>query len=347
MRPIQTNKTKFHDDKGNTLVNGYIWVGQPEQDPKSFPRTVLLEDESGSQFPAFQPLRTGASGKIVFNGKPVLAMISGDYSLTVETSAEVQVDYIPRVSNPETSAANEDFSYYLTLAAAKADTEVIPGQLVQTIGKNTPNDGLGAQWFVISSTGAAGDDETLFDFENGLQGQIITPSGFSDAIDEDNSEQLATSAAVNALRETRSDAIDEDNSDQLATSAAVNGLRNADINEFGFYDEYFEVKTDPEVSGAFVLYIVKTGNMVVLSLSDVQFIDPLDSGDSKVLFGIIPEGFRPVVGCRDFVIGTGTSPVILRADASQSGDIEYTITSGSVSTAPPVTFSYILDQNPN
>jgi len=47
------------------------------------------------------------------------------------------------------------------------------GQTVRSVGKASTEDGEGALWLVVSSTGGGGDDVDLIDFDNGLQGVRI------------------------------------------------------------------------------------------------------------------------------------------------------------------------------
>jgi sugar lactone lactonase YvrE len=44
MNPIQTNKPIFFGNDGEVLKSGRIYIGQPNQYPISFPKTVTFQD---------------------------------------------------------------------------------------------------------------------------------------------------------------------------------------------------------------------------------------------------------------------------------------------------------------
>ena len=57
----------FTDTAGDALDGGYIYIGQPNLDPRLYPVTVYYDE--ALTVPAAQPLRT-ASGYIGRNGSP-------------------------------------------------------------------------------------------------------------------------------------------------------------------------------------------------------------------------------------------------------------------------------------
>lgn len=81
----------FTDLKGDALDEGYIWIGQPNKNPQSFPVTVYLD--AALTIPAAQPLRTNA-GYIVRGNSPTFLYINGNYSVLVEDKKHRQVYYI-------------------------------------------------------------------------------------------------------------------------------------------------------------------------------------------------------------------------------------------------------------
>src|SRR5690606_15819177 len=175
MKPIQTNKPVFFGDDGEVLKSGRIYIGQPNQWPLSFPKTVTLQDSAGSQFTAQQPLVTNNQGRIEYNGKAVIALVDGNYSMLVHDRNGVTVadGYTPFVDN---AADETDLSGVTQVGLLLSDIklfDVTPGDTVRNVGKITATDGLGADWLVVSNTGNPADDETLIDFSNGLQGQRI------------------------------------------------------------------------------------------------------------------------------------------------------------------------------
>jgi hypothetical protein len=175
MNPIQTNKPVFFGDDGEVLKSGNIYIGQPSQWPLSFPKTVTLQDSAGSQFTAAQPLRTNSQGRIEYNGKAVIALVDGDYSMLVRDRNGVTVadGYTPFVSAVAAGASGAGIQVGTILVDIK-QLNVTPGQTVRNVGKITATDGLGADWLVVSNTGNTADDIDLIDFSNGLQGQRIS-----------------------------------------------------------------------------------------------------------------------------------------------------------------------------
>lgn len=176
MNPIRTNKPVFFGNDGDVLKSGQIYIGQPNQWPISFPKTVTFQDSSGAQFEAQQPLRTNDQGQISFNGKAIIALVDGNYSLLVQDRNGVQVQdgYTPFVSNPGPAESNlGDVTRVGLLLTDIKSFDVTPGDTVRNVGKTVATDGLGADWLVVSNTGNPADDVDLIDFANGTQGQRI------------------------------------------------------------------------------------------------------------------------------------------------------------------------------
>ena len=178
MTPIQTNKPVFFGDNGEVLKSGYIYIGQPNQDPRTAPKTVTFKDSAGGLFTAAQPLRTNAQGQIAYNGKAIIALVDGNYSMLIQNSNQVQVKdgFTPIIENTEAGGGSGDgILYGLTLSDVKA-TDLFPGDVIESIGKINATDNLGARWLVVSNTGNPADDLTLIDFTNGTQGVRIYKS---------------------------------------------------------------------------------------------------------------------------------------------------------------------------
>jgi hypothetical protein len=177
MTPIETNKPVFFDSDGSVLEGGKIYIGQPGTDPRTNAKTVTFRDAGGSEFTAAQPLNT-LNGRIVYNGKPIVALVDGEHSMLVINSANVQVDYSRSVNSSSTAGTaivgfSELTRVGLTLPAIKL-FPVSVGESVRNIGKATATDALGADWLVTSASGTPGNDKTVIDFSNGLQGVAIT-----------------------------------------------------------------------------------------------------------------------------------------------------------------------------
>lgn len=82
----------FTDTAGDALDGGYIYIGQPNLDPRLYPVTVYYDE--ALTVPAAQPLRT-ASGYIARNGSPSFLFINGNYSILVQDSRHRQIYYVP------------------------------------------------------------------------------------------------------------------------------------------------------------------------------------------------------------------------------------------------------------
>ncbi len=171
MTPIQSNKTVFFNRDGEPL-NGTIYIGQPSTDPRTNPKTVTFRDAGGTTFTASQPLKT-ISGRVVYNGLPITALVDGEYSLLMLDSVGDQVVYDPSITESGGGDAEgfaELIRVGLTLDAVK-EFDVSVGESVRSVGKTLATDGLGADWLAVSNTGNPADDVDLIDFANGLQGR--------------------------------------------------------------------------------------------------------------------------------------------------------------------------------
>ena len=180
MNPIRSNKPVFFTDDGDVLKFGSIYIGQPNQWPLSFPKTVTFQDSAGSTVTATQPLRTNSQGRITYAGKAVISLVDGDYSMLIQDRNGVTVTdgYTPFIANADAGGGSTTNATKvgLLLSDIKA-LDVTPGDTVRNVGKTTALDGFGADWLVVSATGNVADDETLIDFTNGTQGQKIERFG--------------------------------------------------------------------------------------------------------------------------------------------------------------------------
>lgn len=81
----------FTDTHGDALDAGYVWIGQPNLDPRQYPVSVFYD--AALTIPAPMPLRT-SSGYIVRNGAPTFLYINGNYSVLVQDKQQRQVYYV-------------------------------------------------------------------------------------------------------------------------------------------------------------------------------------------------------------------------------------------------------------
>lgn len=90
---MQINPFEFFvDASGTPLDGGYIWVGEPNKYPKTFPASAYYDEDLLT--PAVMPLRT-SNGYISRNGSPAFLFIGGNYSILVEDKNNQQVFYVP------------------------------------------------------------------------------------------------------------------------------------------------------------------------------------------------------------------------------------------------------------
>lgn len=178
MSIINTNKPNFFGNNGVVLVNGFIYIGEPGQDPINNPKTVTFTDAAGNSFTAAQPLTTNSEGKIQYNGKAIIAEVTGDYSQLIldSTETEIKDGYTPIITEDSGGGGSTDLTDYTENGLLLADVKQLdkaPGQTVRSVGKISTEDGAGVLWLVVSNTGGNADDVDLIDFDNGLQGVRI------------------------------------------------------------------------------------------------------------------------------------------------------------------------------
>lgn len=81
----------FTDIAGDALDAGFIYIGQPNLDPRQYPVTAYYD--AALTIPAAMPLRT-SNGYIVRNGSPTFLYINGNYSVRVENKTHAFVYYV-------------------------------------------------------------------------------------------------------------------------------------------------------------------------------------------------------------------------------------------------------------
>jgi hypothetical protein len=113
MLPVEQPFKTYTDRDGHPLDSGYVYFGQPDQNPITAPVTVYW-DAAGTQ-PAAQPLRT-ENGYIVRAGTPANVFFSGSYSELVQDKRGRQVFYA-RTSN-DFSSATALLNYIASIASS-------------------------------------------------------------------------------------------------------------------------------------------------------------------------------------------------------------------------------------
>lgn len=90
---LQINPFEFFvDASGTALDDGYIWIGEPNKYPPSFPVQIFYDE--ALTIPASMPLRT-SNGYVVRNGSPTFLYVNGNYSVLVQDKNSQQVYYVP------------------------------------------------------------------------------------------------------------------------------------------------------------------------------------------------------------------------------------------------------------
>lgn len=106
MLPVETPFKVYTDLNGQPLQNGYVYFGQPNQNPITAPVTVYW-DAAGTQ-PAAQPLRT-TNGYIMRAGTPANVFVNGAYSELVQNSTKAQVFFARNSADFSISAMVQGF----------------------------------------------------------------------------------------------------------------------------------------------------------------------------------------------------------------------------------------------
>lgn len=307
MNPIRTNKPVFFGEDGDVLKSGKIYIGQPNQWPLSFPKTVTFQDSAGSQFTAAQPLTTNDQGRITYNGKSIMALVDGDYSILVRDRNGVTVGegYTPFVANANAGgAATGDVTQVGLLLPDIKQLNVMPGETVRNVGKSTTLDGLGADWLVVSNTGGSGDDVDLIDFDNGAQGQRIGNVLY---------EKDAGTAAKKDV-----------------------GTDTGDVPEI----LYEEVAASGDFS-EFTLKCMKIGNLVTIFTTTILSHSPNASPGTVEV--VIPAAFRPASNVNNVYDSNGSFSTI-RITGFGALALQYTDYTGEAAqrtnSASPISITY-------
>lgn len=102
MSIVTSSLTYFPNPKtSKPLFNGYIYVGEPDLDPKipANQKQVSLKLKDGSTIQVGQPLRTSPGGTVSYDGNYAIMLVDGDFSIRGENNRQSQVFYIPNNEN--------------------------------------------------------------------------------------------------------------------------------------------------------------------------------------------------------------------------------------------------------
>jgi len=97
MTPVVSPFPQYFDLSGAPLENGYLYFGQPNQNPETSPMTVYW-DAAGTQ-PVAQPVRT-RSGYVYQAGTPAQIYVPSAHSLTIKDRRGALVAYLPTSAVP-------------------------------------------------------------------------------------------------------------------------------------------------------------------------------------------------------------------------------------------------------
>ena len=111
------------NDIGQPISLGKIYVGAPDTDPlvEANQKILYVRQEDGTEVHVSQPVYTNAGGVPVYEGSPVTLLVSGNYSLSVLTSEDVQAYYI---------STNEDLFGVSSLFKTTTETVVLTMSLL-------------------------------------------------------------------------------------------------------------------------------------------------------------------------------------------------------------------------
>jgi len=167
----------FTDRDGNVLINGRIYIGEPNKAPENFPQDVFF-DLAGS-IPAPVPIRTNSAGFACDSaGNPQRLFTAGDYSMRVCDVNNAQVLYVP-------SAAEGFYGVVASDLANQTDPDLgtgMVGWIYDSTGVgSTLHAKLHRGWVDVMDFGAIGDgtanDKVAFDKAAATGRTILIPAG--------------------------------------------------------------------------------------------------------------------------------------------------------------------------
>lgn len=155
--------------KGRPIFNGSIYIGQPDLDP-SIPANQIAvngQQENGSIVALLQPIQTGAGGVPLYNGSPVVLLVSqSPFSILIDDNINAQKYYQARAYSFDIPIAGTiDDLTVNTLKGASNSLETLSGmsdgQIVSTKGYWVVGDGGHGRYRYDQSSVAAVDGGTV------------------------------------------------------------------------------------------------------------------------------------------------------------------------------------------
>ena len=140
----------FADTQGDALDSGYVWIGQPNSDPRQYPITVYYDAEL--TIPAPMPLRT-SSGYIVRNGAPTFLYAGGNYSILVEDKKHQQIYYVAdflMIGSASAAPIGNVERMVSNIAELRALVVTAGSTMATTKGYYAPGDGGGSSYWLDS-----------------------------------------------------------------------------------------------------------------------------------------------------------------------------------------------------
>lgn len=172
----------FTDANGDALDSGFIYVGEPNKDPRQFPVAAFYD--SALTIPAAMPLRT-SNGYIVRNGSPTFLYINGNYSILVQDKKHRQIYYVADFLMISSGSAVSAGDLANNIDPAKGSALVgykspLPGSVGRTVSSKL-GDIISAKDFGAVGDGIADDTvavQTLIDVVSASGGgAIYFPTG--------------------------------------------------------------------------------------------------------------------------------------------------------------------------
>lgn len=163
--------------RGRPANNGFVYIGEPDQDPVQFPKSLTARQEDGTEVPLANPFRLGRGGYPVDgSGNNIEVLVDGNYSMLVEDRNNAQIFFVANRFNGIPLVVGDAVVPYDTVDAALADDANLSlGLKLYCAGRSTINDRGHGHYNVVAFGTGTDDGGTFLDTDNNLfQLQLIT-----------------------------------------------------------------------------------------------------------------------------------------------------------------------------